>query len=194
MVGANPKFRTFDRAGRVTSVGRGAPVRRKPRIAPVFTLAPARRPVGAGPAVVRSRCNAARRRAPARLPPMRRPRAGDTFDDRFPKPQFKDRFPTASESLVQRQPSDAPARRTRAAEPAPYRVASLAPQVPYQRPAKEDQTTLVSLKSSAFPYFGNNPRTDAAVPERFQAANAAATAATAAGSSGRTRPSTTTAC
>src|ERR1041385_219334 len=26
--------------------------------------------------------------------------AGDTFEDRFPAPQFKDRFPTASESLV----------------------------------------------------------------------------------------------
>ena len=36
----------------------------------------------------------------------------------------------------------------------------MAPQLPYQRPAKEDQTTLVSLKSSAFPYLGNNPRTD----------------------------------
>src|SRR6202011_5807273 len=30
----------------------------------------------------------------------------------------------------------------------------------YERPPREDQTTLVSLKSSAFPYFGNNPRTD----------------------------------
>jgi hypothetical protein len=44
--------------------------------------------------------------------------------------------------------------------PAPYRVASLAPTVPYQRQAREDQTTLVGLKSSAFPYFGNHPRTD----------------------------------
>jgi hypothetical protein len=84
--------------------------------------------------------------------------SGDNFDDRFPKPQFKDRFPTASESLEQRQPDDPPARRT--AQTAPYRVASLAPTVPYQRPPHEDQTTLVSLKSSAFPYFGNNPRTD----------------------------------
>ena len=32
--------------------------------------------------------------------------------------------------------------------------------MPYQRPPREDQTTLVSLKSSAFPYLGNNPRTD----------------------------------
>jgi hypothetical protein len=84
--------------------------------------------------------------------------SGDNFDDRFPKPQFRDRFPTASESLEQRQPDDPPARRT--VQTAPYRVASLAPTVPYQRPPHEDQTTLVSLKSSAFPYFGNNPRTD----------------------------------
>jgi hypothetical protein len=87
---------------------------------------------------------------------------GDTFDERFPQPQFKDRFPTPGESLLQRQAStsDAQGRRTAQPQPAPYRVASLAPTVPYQRPPKEDQTTLVSLKSSAFPYFGNNPRTD----------------------------------
>jgi hypothetical protein len=87
--------------------------------------------------------------------------SGDSFDDRFPAPQFRDRFPTASESLVQRQASDAPGRGTAQAAPAPYRVASLAPTEPYERPAREDQTTLVSLKSSAFPYFGNNPSTDA---------------------------------
>src|SRR6202043_152794 len=45
-------------------------------------------------------------------------------------------------------------------EPPRYRVASLAPTVPYQRPAREDRTTLVSLKSSAFPYLGNNPHPD----------------------------------
>jgi hypothetical protein len=89
--------------------------------------------------------------------------AGDNFDDRFPKPQFRDRFPTASESLEQRQVSDdVSVKSTAQAAPAPasYRVASLAPTVPYQRTAREDQTTLVSLKSSAFPYFGNNPHTD----------------------------------
>jgi hypothetical protein len=87
---------------------------------------------------------------------------GDTFDERFLQPQFKDRFPTPGESLLKRQAStsDAQGRRTAQPQPAPYRVASLAPTVPYQRPAKEDQTTLVSLKSSAFPYFGNNPHTD----------------------------------
>jgi hypothetical protein len=86
--------------------------------------------------------------------------AEDSFDDRFPTPQFRDRFPTASESFVQRQSSEAPRKRTAQAEPAPYRVASLAPTVPYARPAREDQTALVGLKSSAFPYLGNNPHTD----------------------------------
>jgi hypothetical protein len=89
--------------------------------------------------------------------------SGDNFDDRFPKPQFKDRFPTASESLEQRQlNNDVSVTRTAQAAPTPasYRVASLTPTGPYQRPPREDQTTLVSLKSSAFPYFGNNPRTD----------------------------------
>jgi hypothetical protein len=85
---------------------------------------------------------------------------GDSFDDRFPQPQFRDRFPTASESLQQRQANDVPVQRTAQAAPPPYRVASLAPTVPYQRRAREDQTTLVSLKSSAFPYLGNNPHTD----------------------------------
>jgi hypothetical protein len=88
--------------------------------------------------------------------------SGDSFDDRFPAPQFKDRFPTANESFVQRQAPEASPKRSAAAEPGSYRVASLAPQAPYERPgAKEELTTLVSLKSSAFPYLGNNPRTDA---------------------------------
>jgi hypothetical protein len=105
------------------------------------------------------------------------PSPGASFDDRFPKPQFRDRFPSASESFQQR-PDLAPNRvaqnNTRgngqtsiqanaqpAAQPAPYRVASLAPELPFQRPPRGDETMLVGLKSSAFPYFGNNPRTDA---------------------------------
>src|SRR5579871_5579146 len=86
--------------------------------------------------------------------------AGDTFDDRFPKPQFKDRFPTAAESFQQRPANVADAQIRRAVRTESYRVASLAPVVPYQRPAHEDQTALVGLKSSAFPYYGNNPRTE----------------------------------
>jgi hypothetical protein len=42
------------------------------------------------------------------------------------------------------------------------RVASLTPALTLPRPAeREDLTTLVSMKSSAFPYFGNNPRSEA---------------------------------
>jgi hypothetical protein len=87
--------------------------------------------------------------------------ADDSFDDRFPKPQFNDRFPTAAESLQQRPASTADAQTRRVVQTQPYRVASLAPTVPYQRVPHEDQTALIGLKSSAFPYYGNNPRTDA---------------------------------
>jgi len=85
---------------------------------------------------------------------------GDSFDDRFPRSQFVDRFPTAGESLEQRQGTNAGLRRTAQAELPPYLVASLAPTAPNQRPQREDQTTLVSLKNSAFPYLGNNPVTE----------------------------------
>ena len=86
--------------------------------------------------------------------------SSDTFDDRFPQPQFKDRFPTAAESLQQRPANVADAQTRRTVQTQPYRVASLAPTVPYQRPAHEEQTALVGLKSSAFPYYGNKPRTE----------------------------------
>ena len=85
---------------------------------------------------------------------------GDSFEDRFPKPQFNDRFPTASESLVQRQVALAPPQRKVRTEP--VRVASLTPTLTLpQATAREELTTLVSMKSSAFPYFGTNPRSDA---------------------------------
>jgi len=46
-------------------------------------------------------------------------------------------------------------------EPASYRLASLEPPGPYSRPtAHRDLTTLVSMKSSAFPYYGDNPGSD----------------------------------
>src|SRR5215212_9665550 len=84
---------------------------------------------------------------------------GDTFDDRFPRTQFRDRF-AQGETFDQRQAPDSALKRTAEAERAPYRIASLAPTVPYQRPPREDQTTLISLRSSAFPYVGNNPIND----------------------------------
>src|SRR5262249_55936588 len=78
---------------------------------------------------------------------------------------FGDRFPTAKESFAQHLASDfSPDRPPQAAlapSSAPYKVASLGPDLPYRRPtSKEELTTPVSLKSSAFPYSGNNPASD----------------------------------
>jgi hypothetical protein len=83
--------------------------------------------------------------------------AGDSFDARFPETQFRDRLSARTQTSEQHQPAGASGGST---ELAPYRVASLAPTEPYQRPPRGDQTTLVGLKSSAFPYLGNNPTTD----------------------------------
>jgi hypothetical protein len=159
MVGASSKFQTSDRAGQVMSPGAArhahAPEhrtgsRRLSWIAILSALVPL--------SFVLVQCS----KAPTAgmLAANSQASSGDSFDDRFPAPQFRDRFPTANESFVQHQSADAPRKRTAQAEPSPYRIASLAPTMPYERPAKEDQTTLVSLKSSAFPYLGNNPRTD----------------------------------
>jgi len=158
MVGANPKFQTSDHVSQVTPPGarrhartlvaqHGAGSYRWRWLAVLSALVPL--------SLVLVQCG----KAPnAEMQAASSQTSGDTFDDRFPTPQFNDRFAGASEPLVPRQSSDAP--RKRMAEAAPYRVASLAPTAPYQRPAREEQTTLVSLKSSAFPYLGNNPRTD----------------------------------
>src|SRR5229473_1835848 len=159
MVGANPKVQTSDRAGQVMSLGAAghAQVPEHPArstrwrwIAILSAFVPL--------SFILVQCG----KAPTAgmLAANSQVSSGDSFDDRFPAPQFRDRFPTANESLVQRQSADAPRKRTAQAEPAPFRVASLAPTIPYERPARGDQTTLVSLKSSAFPYLGNNPRTD----------------------------------
>jgi hypothetical protein len=98
------------------------------------------------------------------------PASNDTFEDRFPAPQFRDRFPNESESI--KWPSREQARQrtvrtekitpTPAPAPSSYRVAAYAPTaLPLEKP-REDLTTLVSMKSSAFPYFGENPRSEAA--------------------------------
>jgi hypothetical protein len=84
---------------------------------------------------------------------------GDSFEERFAAVPTSDRL-AANENSAQRPSAETSRKRNLAPEPAPYKVASLAPTVPYQRSPREDQTTLVSLKSSAFPYLGNNPRTD----------------------------------
>ena len=94
--------------------------------------------------------------------------SSDSFEDRFPAPQFRDRFPSESESIkwpsreAQRQRTVRTEKITpdASARPSSYRVASYAPTLPLEKP-REDLTTLVSMKSSAFPYFGENPRSEA---------------------------------
>ena len=146
MVGANPKFRTSDEAGQMTlgltSDLMSSGVARRWRgiglLSAFVPLSLALVQCGQAP-------NAGTLAANAQVSP------GDSFDDRFPRPQFKDRFPTASESLPQRTASSntqPPAPRTARAEQAPYQVASLTPQAAFEAPAaREDLTTLVSLKS-----------------------------------------------
>jgi hypothetical protein len=152
MVGAKPKFQRRDRSSRVISPGAFRHVRppRWRRIAVASIFVPL--------SLVLVQCG----KAPsAGLLAANTPSsAGDSFVDRFPTPQFNDRFPTASESLVQRQVALAPPQRTVRTEP--VRVASLTPTITLPKPSeREELTTLVSMKSSAFPYFGNNPRSEA---------------------------------
>ncbi|WFU20491.1 alpha/beta hydrolase [Bradyrhizobium sp. CB3481] len=86
--------------------------------------------------------------------------SADTFEDRFPQPQFADRFPTGSESLLQLHRQVALAPEPRAVRTEQVRVASLTPTLTLPRPEREELTALVSMKSSAFPYFGTNPRSE----------------------------------
>jgi hypothetical protein len=85
---------------------------------------------------------------------------GDSFEDRFSAVRLSDRVTPANDGSAPRQSAEILRKRNPQAEPAPYKLASLAPTLPDLRPARADQTTLVSLKSSAFPYLGNNPRSD----------------------------------
>src|ERR1700736_409844 len=158
MVGAKPKFDRHDRArqviSHVISPGTTRHARRSHRrwVAMACLLVPL--------SAVLVQCG----KAPnaGMLAANTQAATGDSFDDRFPPPQFKDRFPTEQESLVQRQVALPPKSAARV-DPAPVRVASIAPTLTLPAPSTrdEDLTTLVSMKSSAFPYFGNNPRSDA---------------------------------
>src|SRR5215472_4017488 len=97
MVGAAPNFRAFDRAHLEKRLG--AHVIARPRlIAAAFLLVPA--------SLLLAQCGWApsARTLAANARPADGPGASSaTFDERFPEPQFKDRFPTASESLPLRE-------------------------------------------------------------------------------------------
>lgn len=163
MVGAVPKLRADIRADRTSSGLRG----RALRIALISALVPLSLTLVQCGKAPNPAALAANSQANVQVVAKTSPQvaSADTFEDRFPAPQFGERFPSASESFLQRQMSDFSPKRAAQQPPepeqAPYKVASLAPQVPYQRPPHEDLTTLVSMKSSAFPYFGNNPASDA---------------------------------
>jgi hypothetical protein len=152
MVGADPKFQIIDRADRVTfpDMPRHARSLQWRWIAIVSILVPL--------SFVLVQCGQAP--SAGMVAANSQAATGDSFEDRFPKPQFKDRFPTASEILMQRQVALAPPQRKVRTEP--VRVASLTPTLTLpQASEREELTTLVSMKSSAFPYFGTNPRSDA---------------------------------
>lgn len=163
MVGAVPKLRADTRADRTRASGaRG----RALRIALISALVPLSLTLVQCGKAPNPTALAAGSQANVQVVAKNNPQqvaSGDTFEDRFPAPQFGERFPSASESFLQRQMSDFSPKRAVQQQPeqAPYKVASLTPQVPYQRPPRQDLTTLVSMKSSAFPYFGNNPASDA---------------------------------
>src|SRR5437868_1972006 len=155
MVGANPKFQIADRANRATSpvVSRRLRWHWAALVVPLSFVM-----VQCGKAPNADMLAANTEGAKSRAKPQT---SIDTFDDRFPSPQFADRFPTAHESLpqVQRQVALAP-QPPRTVRTEPVRVASLAPALTLPRTEREELTTLVSMKSSAFPYAGTNPRSE----------------------------------
>src|ERR1700716_930535 len=162
MVGANPKSRTVERTARVTlpgapshdgafAVWHRAGSHRWRWIAVLALFVPL--------SFVLVQCG----KAPsAGMLAANTQGTGDSFEERFPKPQFKDRFPTANESLTQIQKQVALAPQQRTVRTEPVRGAALNPILTLPKPTeREELTTLVSMKSSAFPYFGNNPRSEA---------------------------------
>jgi hypothetical protein len=156
MIGANPKFL---RAGRVRLLER-AVVRACPRATDRAGV------IRAAAAILLSLTLAQCGKAPnpGALAANVAQAPNETFDERFPTPQFRDRFPSAGESLPLHVPSDFAPEQTGSTDPAStrqasYRLASLEPQRPSQS-AHEELTALVSMKSSAFPYFGSNPASD----------------------------------
>ncbi|SDI11634.1 hypothetical protein SAMN05216338_1017126 [Bradyrhizobium sp. Rc2d] len=162
MVGAVPKLRADTRADRTMSGARG----RVLRVGLISALVPMSLTLVQCGKAPNPAALAANSQANVQVVAKTNTQvaSGDTFEDRFPAPQFRERFPSASESFLQRQMSDfSPKRAVQQPQPeqAPYKVASLEPQLPFKRPPREDLTTLVSMKSSAFPYFGNNPASDA---------------------------------
>jgi hypothetical protein len=161
MIGALPKFQIIDRANRASSPA--TPRRAQPlrwhwvAVAALFVpLSFVLVQCGKAPSAGMLAANTEGAKSQA----SESQATADTFEDRFPKPQFADRFPTAHESLPQVQRQVALAPQERAVRTEPVRVASLTPTLTLPRTEREELTTLISMKSSAFPYFGNHPRSE----------------------------------
>ncbi len=126
--------------------------------------------------------------------------ARHTFEDRFPAPQFSDRFPSERRACSGRtsgpvaETRRSARRRRRPRRPSPPRL-DLALRRRYRVRQRDELTTLVSMKSSAFLYFGTNPRrrrarsSTSATGERREPPQPVPAAST-----GRTRPTMTAAC
>src|SRR5262245_38918682 len=161
MIGVDAKSTTHDRAGLAMPLGMSPPWRAIALLAVLVPLSSLLVQCGKAPPAQTIAANA-------------HATGGDSFEDRFPAPQFRDRFPSESESIKwpsREEPSrsEPPRQRTvrteritaeAAVAPSSYRVTAYAPTLPLERP-REDLTTLISMKSSAFPYFGENPRSEA---------------------------------
>ncbi|NOJ46286.1 alpha/beta hydrolase [Bradyrhizobium archetypum] len=161
MVGANPKFQAIDRAIRLASAAvlrRALPLRwhwvaLAALIVPLsFVIIQCGKAPDAG--IVAANTEGAKSKAAGA--------SVDAFDDHVPAPQFADRFPSASERLpqIEHQVALAPQAEPRTVRTEPVRVASLTPTLTLPRTEREELTKLVSMKSSAFPYFGTNPRSE----------------------------------
>jgi hypothetical protein len=168
MVGADPKFQAIDRAIRsaASAVRRRALSLRWHWLALAGLIVPASFVLvqcGKAPeaGMLAANTDGAKSRG------AKSHASADTFDDRFPQPQFADRFPSARESLpqiqrqeIQHQVALAPQLEPRVVRTESVRVASLTPTLTLPRTEREELTKLVSMKSSAFPYFGTNPRSE----------------------------------
>ena len=155
MIGVDPKSTTRDRAAPVMAFGLSPRWRAIALVAVFLPLSSLLVQCGKAPPAETLAANA-------------HATGADTFGDRFPAPPFKERFPSESESIKWPSRGEPPRTRTVRTEkitpeapppPSSYRVASYAPTLPLERP-REELTRLISMKASAFPYFGENPRSE----------------------------------
>jgi hypothetical protein len=152
MIGANPKCLERGRALRRSRTGAAAPrivSARRRLLATVVSLS----------SLLLAQCDNSPE--PGAIAANAARVSDPTFDQRYPTTLFSDRFPSPAESLELHSLADFSPKPAMPAEPAPSQLASTDPQASILSSSREELTTLVSMKSSAFPYSGNNPASDA---------------------------------